>query len=192
MNKKPENAQGKNSHIFIIQIFILSLFIIFLLSEDALKRTNIIFQISEKKNVKANAGNKNLLSSNEKGRNLQGTTNKITEYINSPGGSTKIIGGSINDWDIQEVKISDTTTESFANLYVNLPQRINKIEIFFTSNDINANSLFRSMQNLISVDLSEFTTSSNDIRFMFTECSGLQKVIMKNFITSNINDLSSH
>ena len=48
------------------------------------------------------------------------------------------------------------------------------------------------MQNLISVDLSEFTASSNDISYVFAGCSGLQKVIMKNFITSNINDLSSH
>ena len=70
MSKKPENDQGKNRHIFIIQILILSLFIIFFLSEDALKRTNKIFQISEKENVKANARNKNILSSNEKGRNL--------------------------------------------------------------------------------------------------------------------------
>ena len=148
-----------------------------MLSEDALKRTNKIFQISEKENVKANAGDKNL-----KGRNLQGTTNKITKYINSPGGQAKIIGGNINDGDIQEVKINDTTAESFAYLLVDLPQGINKIEIFFTSNDINANSLFRSMQNLISVDLSEFTTSSNDISYMFAGCSGLQKVIMKNFV----------
>ena len=74
---------------------------------------------------------------------------------------------------------------------MNLPQGINKIEIFFTSNDINTNSLFRSTENLISVDLSEFTTSSNDISYMFTECSDLQKVIMKNFITSNINNVNS-
>ena len=133
MNKKPENDQGQNSHTFIIQILVLSLFIIFLLSEDALKRTNKIFQIPEKENVKANAGNKNL-----KGRNLQGTTNKITKYINSPGGQAKIIGGNINDGDIQEVKINDTTAESFAYLLVDLPQGINETEIFFTSNDINS------------------------------------------------------
>ena len=157
-----------------------------MLSEDALKRTNKIFQIPEKENVKANAGNKNL-----KGRNLQGTTNKITKYINSPGGQAKIIGGNINDGDIQEVKINDTTAESFAYLLVDLPQGINEIEIFFTSNDINSNSLFRSMQNLISVDLSEFTASSNDISYVFAGCSGLQKVIMKNFITSNINSVYS-
>ena len=94
MNKKPENVQGKNIHIFIIQILILSLFIIFLVSEDALKRTNKRFQISEKENAKINIGNNNLLSSNEKGRNLQGTTNKITLYIDLPGFFVKIIGDS--------------------------------------------------------------------------------------------------
>ena len=90
------------------------------------------------------------------------------------------------------MKINDTTAELYPNSFVNVQQGINKIEIFFSSNNIHCDSLFYSMENLISVDLSEFTTSLNKIVDMFYGCSGLQKVIMKNFITSNINDLSSH
>ena len=79
---------------------------------------------------------------------------------------------------------------NFSEKSISLPDSVNNVELIFTTNVQNCNSMFKGCSDILEIDLSNFISSNvQDINNMFKGCTSLKNIKFGNFRTSQMNAL---
>ena len=73
---------------------------------------------------------------------------------------------------------------------INTKSRENNITLEFSDKDNDMQYLFKDLENIKKVDLSNYNIKPSNTAFMFSCCYGLEEVIFGNFDTSNVTNMA--
>ena len=115
---------------------------------------------------------------------------EIILKVNGPG-TIKILSDEFrylpNEVEINGIKNTSVTSKSFY-----LENNINTIKIYYITSPISLRNMFKSLNSITEVDLSNFDTSNvNDMTNMFQNCGNLEYLNLNNLNTSSVTSMDS-
>ena len=124
---------------------------------------------------------------------------KIIRYLNSVNQITLVMKGSGSSYlpifsgsEAPNSIILNGENQPDANTFILLSEPLNTIILSWNSPVTTCSYMFSNIQNLISIDLSQFdTSSSTQMNSMFYNCKNLKTVKLNNIDTSSINEMNS-
>ena len=117
------------------------------------------------------------------------SSNIIILTVKGPG-TIKILNDNYN-YPPDEIDIEGNKIQYSSNS-VELEEEENIVKLYYNTSPENLKNMFKGLQNINKIDLSNFDTSDvRDMSFMFSECLNLKEINMNGIDTSSVTNMQS-
>ena len=106
-------------------------------------------------------------------------------------GTQNILGSDYNGVNPDKIYLDENLVEGSDNNVINLQNTDSIIKLEWNDNVINCKNMFKNLENITEIDLSNFDSSLvTDTSFMFNGCYSLTSINFNNFITSQVRNMA--